>query len=151
MSSYNDRHHWGNGRRLSDGAHSAEEIRLRMEAVRRGMQAEVVEVGRRVRKATRWQTYVERYPWTCVGLAAVAGYVLVPARKHVTMPTDERLSRLVREGRLDVRSTPLKKAGSAWPRKAGAMLATAAVRAGMAWLGKRLGENIPADQGAESR
>jgi hypothetical protein len=83
---------------------SAEEIRRRMAELRRDLTGGVREVGRSARVMTDWTFYVRRFPWAMVALAAAAGFMLMPRKKHVISPDQQALAEMVRKKqlRLDV-------------------------------------------------
>ena len=45
---------------------------------------------------TDWTFYVRRFPWAAVGLAAAAGFLLVPRKKTTVTPTAEQLAALAK-------------------------------------------------------
>src|SRR5262245_42584352 len=59
----------------------AEEILQQMRQVRRELRQDVEEIVENAQVLTDWRHYVRRYPLVCIGLAAAAGYLIVPARR----------------------------------------------------------------------
>jgi hypothetical protein len=60
---------------------SADEIQQQMRQVRRELREDVEEIVENAQVLTDWRHYVRRYPVVCLGAAAAAGYLLVPARR----------------------------------------------------------------------
>jgi hypothetical protein len=83
---------------------SAEEICRRMAELRSDLAGGVREVGRSARVMTDWTFYVRRFPWAVVAVAAAAGFMLIPRKKHVISPDQQALAEMVRKKqlRLDV-------------------------------------------------
>ena len=81
-----------------------EAICRRMAELRREITGDVHQVRRDARVMTDWTFYVRRFPWAMVGLAAVAGFMLIPRKKQVISPDQEALAEMVRKRqlRLDV-------------------------------------------------
>jgi len=67
-----------------------------MAALRRELDSGVEHVAESARAMTDWTFYVRRFPWVAVGVAAVAGYLLVPRKKTAVAPTAEQLAALVK-------------------------------------------------------
>lgn len=135
----------GNGRRRNRHdaqLDSPDAIREKMAALRYGGRAEAIQVSERAKQVVRWQYYVDRFPFACVGLAAVGGFLLVPSKQEVVRPSQDQLEQLAKEGKLDMR--PASIGGDSKQRgMAQAILATlgvAASRAVMAYVGKQIGE-----------
>ena len=80
-------------------------IRQRMEEVRCDLDEDVQEIVEGARDMGDWRSYVRRYPWVCLGAAAVAGYLIVPRRPW------ETLAGLANRGRL-LASSQLPRQGS---------------------------------------
>lgn len=59
----------------------AEQIRQEMVRVRSELHNDVDEVVASARALTDWRQYVRSYPWVCLGVAAAAGYLIVPSRR----------------------------------------------------------------------
>jgi hypothetical protein len=58
-------------------------IRARMARIRSRAQGKAVRLSRETKQFLDWKHYVRLFPWGVVGAAAIAGYLLVPARKVV--------------------------------------------------------------------
>jgi hypothetical protein len=73
----------------------AREVVERMASLRREIASDVEQVTESARAMTDWTFYVRRFPWAAVGVAAAAGYLLVPRKKPATVaPTAEQLAAL---------------------------------------------------------
>jgi hypothetical protein len=83
---------------------SAETICRRMAELRRDLDCDVREVSRGARVMTDWKFYVRKFPWAVVGVALVAGYMLVPKRRPVIKPDPEMIQELVRQKKIKVES-----------------------------------------------
>jgi len=116
----------------------AEAICKRMAEVRSDLAGSVHAVSRDARAMTDWTLYVRRFPWAAVGVAALAGFALIPRKKAIISPDQEALADMVRKKqlRLDVDHKAEKKqgmlasviaAGAAW-----------AAKAGMSYIGERM-------------
>jgi hypothetical protein len=57
---------------------SAEDIRRRMEQLRRELSCDAREVSRSARVLNVWRFYVRRFPCATVALTAAGGYLLFP-------------------------------------------------------------------------
>lgn len=73
----------------------AEQIQNQMQQVRTDLRQNVQELVDSAREMTVWQRYVQAYPWTCLGVAAVAGYFIVPSRGRLPAPDAQMLADLV--------------------------------------------------------
>ena len=116
----------------------AETICRRMAEVRRELAGSVQAVSRDARAMTDWTLYVRRFPWAAVGVAALAGFALIPRKKAVISPDQEALAEMVRKKqlRLDVDHKAEKKQGML-----GSLIAAAAAyaaKAGMSYMGERM-------------
>jgi hypothetical protein len=85
---------------------NAEQIRKRMAQLRRELDVDMGNVSRSARAMTDWTFYVRRFPWAVAGVAAVAGYLLIPKKKQPISPDPETLAELVknREVRVEAAS-----------------------------------------------
>jgi hypothetical protein len=64
----------------------AEDIQSQMRQVRCELGEEVDDLVENARVMADWRYYVHRYPWACLGAAAVTGFLLVPTRTQVIRP-----------------------------------------------------------------
>jgi len=67
----------------------ADRLRQEMRTIRRELGEDVEELVEHAERLMDWRYYWQRYPWACVGAAALLGYFVVPGRT-ITLPTDER-------------------------------------------------------------
>jgi hypothetical protein len=70
----------------------AQQIREEMVRVRSELHDDVGEVVASAKALTDWRQYVRSYPWICLSAAAVAAYVIVPARSKPKPAKSEPLS-----------------------------------------------------------
>jgi hypothetical protein len=94
-------------------AAEAQQIGQEMRQVRAELHADVREIVNSAQVLGEWQYYVRRYPWVCVGLAAAAGFFLVPARPVIVHPDAKALLELARANKLEIKmeSPSTKRAG----------------------------------------
>lgn len=123
----------------------ASAIQRRMAELREDLRAEAAgvsqQVNEKVRQATDWKHYVHRYPLACAGLAAVAGFALVPGKKQVVQPTAEQLEELARRGKIKIKSDAAVAQRPGIAERAVLMLGAMAARAAMSYVGQRFGES----------
>ncbi len=119
---------------------SAEKICRRMDELRRDLTGDVREVGRTARVMTDWRFYVSRFPWAMVGLAAIAGYMLIPRKKQFITPDQNALAEMVRKKqlRLDVEH---KNEKQGMLKSLLLMGLTWAAKTGMGYMGERMRTN----------
>jgi len=129
----------------SDPPPQADRLRQEMRTIRRELGDDVEELVEHAERLMDWKYYVQRYPWACLGGAALLGYFLIPQR-IVTLPTDEHtLSRLA--DRLPIHTKPAepkKQSMLGWLVSMGTGMA---LRAAGAYLTQQLGK-IAAQQPA---
>jgi hypothetical protein len=82
----------------------ADEIQRQMREVRSELRDDVQEIVANARVMADWHYYVRTYPWLCVGAAAAAGYLLVPARVTVVRPDRRDLAELIRQHQVAVKA-----------------------------------------------
>ncbi len=122
----------------------AEDIANAMQRVRSDLSRDVEEITHQVHEATQWKTYVRRYPFACLAVAAALGYSLVPRQKEPKVVTSpEMVEKLVKSGRLRIEATEGASQKPSLAQQAMLGLGTVAARAMMAYFGKRLGEIVP--------
>jgi hypothetical protein len=119
---------------------SAEDIRRRMAELRRELSSDVREVSRSARVMTDWRFYVRRFPWAVVGVAAVAGYLLIPRRKEVQVisPDPDALAEMFRKEQLRVETPAQKKESPGVLKSLLLMGVTWAAKTGMNYMGERV-------------
>ncbi len=74
-----------------------EAILRRMVEVRRDLDEGVQEIVESARDLGEWSHYVKSYPWICMGIACVIGYVIVPQRRSKVQTGNQTLDDLVRD------------------------------------------------------
>ena len=77
-------------------ASSAEEIQQQMQQVRTDLRANVHELVESAREMTVWQRYVQSYPWTCLGAAALVGYLIIPSRSRILKPDAGQMAEIIK-------------------------------------------------------
>jgi hypothetical protein len=73
-------------------AGTAEDIQAQMRQMRCELGEGMDDLVENARVMADWRYYVHRYPWACVGAAAVAGFLLVPTRTQVIRPDPAALA-----------------------------------------------------------
>lgn len=135
-----------------DEAARLDQIRLRMQNLRTDLHRDVREVVISTREMTDWKTYVRRYPWVCIGLAAGIGYLVVPSKVHkeYVQPTDKQVMKLAKEDRLHINTEPIGRPKASIVTTALTFLVSAAVRSAVAYAGQQLGKTIQGMTSEES-
>jgi len=77
----------------------AREVRQRMAALRRDLTGDVESVSQSARALADWRFYVERFPFAAAGLAAAAGFLIVPKRPKVMTPDPVTLAAMAKVNR----------------------------------------------------
>jgi hypothetical protein len=72
----------------------AEEIRERMRKLRCELDHDVQQIVDSARTMTDWRFYVRSYPLVCMGLAAAAGFLLIPRRQKTFKADADALYKL---------------------------------------------------------
>jgi hypothetical protein len=116
----------------------ASEVVERMAALRRELDHGVENVSESARAMTDWTFYVRRFPWATVGLAAVAGYLLVPRKKTTVAPTAEQLAALVKNKEFVAAATNQLKPPPSLLAGFGATLAAMAARAAISYVSEQI-------------
>ena len=80
--------------------YTAEQLRQEMRRVREDLREDVQEVVEGAQDLTDWRHYVRSYPWACIGVAAVAGYLLVPNKTYIHSPDADDLKKLAASNKL---------------------------------------------------
>ena len=60
----------------------ADQIRCEMRELRKDLRGSIESVATQARQLTDWKYYVQQTPWVAVGLAALAGFSVVPGKQH---------------------------------------------------------------------
>jgi len=152
---------------LATAPNDIDQIRRQMAQIRHELHQDVRGVVENAEAATDWRRYVRMYPWASLGVAFVAGYLIVPKRRRKIprdLATGEDLAR-VREV-VEANKEPAKKAaGKGLVGAAFAMLVPIVVRAAQGYalqyfetwlsqqqdLGALLGGGHPAPTGGPGR
>lgn len=117
-----------------------EELLNRMEALRRNLHSDVADVSHNAKEMTDWRFYFRRFPWAAAGIAAAAGYAVVPKRKEIVSPTPETLSKLADEDKLVVKRKPKATSTETLAGTLLTLAATAASRAAVGYIGGKLAQ-----------
>jgi len=115
------------------------DIQQRMAQVRRQMHQEVQGAVKGAQSLTDWRTLVRNYPWLALGVAAAAGYLIVPKRRWET-PTVVALGTPVEVAPAAARDQPAQVRGAGWSTMGTvfSLLAPIAVRAAQNFALQRL-------------
>lgn len=120
----------------------AEEIQRRMARIRRDLNTGVGDIVHSARVMSRWQYYVQNYPWVCVAAAVALGYLVVPSRVEVIRPDPEVLAKLVQEQRLRVRTEGEPRARGGLLASLATVAASMLVRNLASYAGQRMGQLV---------
>ncbi len=114
-------------------------IRARMARIRSRAQGKAVRLGQETKQFLDWKHYVRLYPWGVVGVAAVVGYLLVPARRPAPMEWTGPATPPVE---------PLRMPPPPVPRQPGLLSSltrlamNAALRSAVAYAGQAIGQSL---------
>lgn len=124
----------------TSGLLDAQEIQLRMGAIRAQLGDEVQGIVGNARQMVDWRHYVQAFPWGSLAVAASLGYFAVPRRLEIIRPDKETLEQLAKDNHLVVKH---ETKGEERPgvvvslaNLAGNML----LRAGIAYVGQQAGK-----------
>ena len=81
---------------------TADEIRSQMEQYRLEFDSGVEQLVKGTNALGDWEQYVKAKPLLALTVCAIAGYMLVPKKKHYFNPDPERIANLVRRDKLVV-------------------------------------------------
>lgn len=127
-------------------AQDPEELRRRIAGLRAELRRDIADASQEVQHAMHWQYYVKKFPFLCAGAAFLAGYALIPTRKPApVVATDKQIKELAEAGKLHLVSEAASAKDSSVAQRAALALGTVAARAGMAYLGKVIGQQGKAD------
>ncbi|MEO8495751.1 MAG: hypothetical protein ABI614_11815 [Planctomycetota bacterium] len=121
---------------------SAETIRKDMQHLRCEIADDMKDVRESARQMTDWRSYVQRYPLVSVGVAAAAGYLLIPNRAGAISPDVDTLLKLAKRNRLVVQDDVKSQAKTGLAATLLTLAGGAAVRAGVALAGQYLGKYV---------
>jgi hypothetical protein len=116
----------------------AHEVVERMAALRRELVHDVEHVAESAKAMTDWTFYVRRFPWAAVGVAAAAGFLLVPRKKTSVTPTAEQLAALVQNKQFVAAATDQLKPPTSLLKGLAATLAAMAGRAALAYVTEQI-------------
>ena len=112
--------------------------------MRRELDTDVEHVAESAKAMTDWTFYVRRFPWAAVGLAAAAGFLLVPRKKTTVAPTAEQLAALVKNKEFVAAATDQLKPPQSLFAGLAATLAAMAGRAALATSPNKSARKPPA-------
>jgi hypothetical protein len=76
------------------------QIRHSMAYIRRELNDDMQQVVKSARTLADWHYYLRNYPWACVGVAAVLGYLVVPRKLEIHSPDEKTIEKLAKKHRL---------------------------------------------------
>ena len=125
-----------------------------MARLRRDITVDVEQVTERAREMTDWTFYVRKFPWAAAGLAAAAGFLLVPKKQQVVQPTPEQLAALAKSRDFAAAATSQLKPSPGMVKGIVATVAAMAGRAALAYITEQIRSGALAKgqerQGAEA-
>jgi hypothetical protein len=110
----------------------------RMAELRRELVHDVEHVAESAKAMTDWTFYVRRFPWATVGLAAAAGFLLVPRKKTTVTATPEQLAALAQSKEFVAAATSQLKPPQSVLKGLAATLAAMAARAAVSYVTEQL-------------
>lgn len=116
----------------------ARDVVERMAALRRELTTDVEHVAESAKAMTDWTFYVRRFPWAAVGLAAAAGFLLVPRKRTNIAPTTEQLAALAQSKEFVAAATNQLKPPQSLLKGLAATLAAMAARAAVAYVTEQI-------------
>jgi hypothetical protein len=116
----------------------AQDVVNQMAAMRRELDHDVEHVAVSAKAMTDWTFYVRKFPWAAIGLAAAAGYLLVPKKKSTVTPTAEQLAALVKNKEFVAAATKQLKPPQSLLAGLGATLAAMAARAALSYVTEQI-------------
>jgi hypothetical protein len=116
----------------------ARDVVERMAVLRRELVHDVEHVAESAKAMTDWTFYVRRFPWAAVGVAAFAGFMLVPKRKTTVTPTAEQLAALVNNKQFVAAASDQLKAPPSLLKGLAATVAAMAGRAALAYVTEQI-------------
>jgi hypothetical protein len=99
------------GVNMTTTTNSAEDIQAQMRQVRCELGEDVAGFVEGARDLTDWKRYVRMYPWACVGVAAAAGFLMVPQRAQVVRPDPGQMAELAKAKKIEVNTGAKAKTG----------------------------------------
>ncbi|MCA8996051.1 MAG: hypothetical protein KDA80_03680 [Planctomycetaceae bacterium] len=133
----------------------AERIQYRMNRIRRHLSGEVDGVVGSAEQLLDWRYYVERNPFACVAVSAIAGFFLVPGPRA---PVERRIyldadaaRELAKNRREDIVVHHEEGASPGLLKSVALMASNALVRAAIAQFGQVVGKQISSSLPADGR
>lgn len=120
----------------------ADDIRRDMIAVRSEIGEDVSEVVESARQMADWKSYVRRYPWVCVGIAAAVGFVAVPRKPQLVSPDASELLKLAKRHKLVVETKPQAQTKKGLTGTLLSVGSSLALRAAMSYIGGQAGKFV---------
>jgi hypothetical protein len=131
---------------VADDNSTRDSIRKRMARLRCELENEVEAVVERTKELTDWRGLVRKHPWISLGIAAAAGYMIVPRRAPAIRPRLENLEELANSGRLVVQPQAQARMASGILANAINLAVSAIVRAGIGAAGRQIGALMASHQ-----
>lgn len=116
----------------------ARDVVERMAALRRELVHDVEQIAESTQAMTDWTFYVRRFPWAAVGVAAAAGFLLVPRKKTTVTPTPEQLAALANSKEFVAAATNQLKPPESVFKGIAATLAAMAGRAALSYITEQI-------------
>lgn len=130
---------------------AAAEIQQEMRRLRSEIRDDVLEVVDSAQTIADWRFYVRTYPWACVGVAVLGGYLLTPNKPQIVRPDADTLAKLAKRHQLVVEPDPVAKPKQTLGQSIFSLAANMMVRGLMGYVGQQLGKVLqPADQQTQS-
>lgn len=117
-------------------------IQQEMARIRSDLHSDVAGLVENVRVMTDWRHYVRRYPWACVGGAALIGYMLTPRRVEIVSPDAATIAKLAARNQLVVQQKAKAEPKSSLAASAMSMVASLALRAALAYASQQAGKLV---------
>ncbi len=120
----------------------ARDVVERMASLRREITSDVEQVTEQVTESARamtdWTFYVRKFPWAAVGVAAAAGFLLVPRKKTTIAATPEQLAALASSKEFVAAATQQLKPPESVLKGLAATLAVMAAKAAVSYATEQL-------------
>jgi len=116
----------------------AQQIRRRMALIRRELNQDVEQVEKSAKTLMNWRYYTSNYPWACVGVAAVLGYLVVPRKLEIHSPDPKTVEKLAKKHHLVVEQKPKAEAKGGLVGAAFSFISGIVLKTAMAQLGHQL-------------
>jgi len=88
------------------GDETADQLRREMAMVRRELSADIKGVTAQAKALTDWRQYVKHAPWISIGIAAAAGFMVVPRKLNMKTVDPDAIAKLAKQHRVVVESKP---------------------------------------------